>query len=129
MAVYKTAQRKILLAFLKTHPDQQFSVKDIAAQLADNAISVSAVYRNLAALQEEGLIQYSVKRGMREGLYQYMDSEECKNCIHLTCTKCGQIRHMDHHLAEQMLNEIGKIDKFQICKAQTVLYGICDSCD
>ena len=57
MAAYITKQRRILLTFLEDHPDESLSAADIAKALADRSISVSAVYRNLAALEEEGRIR------------------------------------------------------------------------
>ena len=59
--MYMTEQRKKLFEFFKSHPDMTTSARDLAAQLVAEEhakISVSAVYRNLAMLEREGLIEY-----------------------------------------------------------------------
>ena len=56
MTKYLTKQRRILLNYLSEHADEMLSAKEIADSLADQGISVSAVYRNLSALEEEKLI-------------------------------------------------------------------------
>lgn len=53
-------QRKRLLEYLSEHTDEQMSARQIADALATDEISVSAVYRNLSALEEEGLLKRSV---------------------------------------------------------------------
>ena len=56
--MYMTEQRKKLFEFFKSHPDMTISARDLAAQLVAEEhakISVSAVYRNLAMLEREGL--------------------------------------------------------------------------
>ena len=50
--MYMTAQRKRLFQFFNDHPDASFSARDIQALLnrsEASAISLSAVYRNLAS--------------------------------------------------------------------------------
>lgn len=116
MANYMTAQRKQLFAFLQENPDRQFSAKQIADSLSDSSVSLSAVYRNLTYLEEKGLINRFTKEGSRELFYQYIHSEDCRNCIHLNCIKCGRTFHMDAHIADRMLEDILKVDGFQIKK-------------
>lgn len=128
MESYYTAQRKQLFSFLVDNPDKQFSVKQIAENLQDSSISLSAIYRNLTALEGAGLINRSIKGGSREIYYQYIHSEACKNCIHLTCTKCGRTFHMNSAAADRMLDSVSKEDSFKINKSKTVLYGICRNC-
>ena len=46
---YMTKQRKALLRYLSQHADETLSAKQIEAALSGEGISISAVYRNLAA--------------------------------------------------------------------------------
>ena len=85
MAKYLTRQRKRLLEYLSEHTDEQMSARQIADALAVDEISVSAVYRNLSALEEEGLLKRSVREGTREIFFQYIAAEECKDSLHLSC--------------------------------------------
>ena len=65
MAKYLTRQRKRLLESLSEHTDEQISARQIAEDLAADQISISAVYRNISALEEEGLLKRSVREGTR----------------------------------------------------------------
>lgn len=78
MAKYLTRQRKRLLAYLSEHTDEQMTARQIADALAADNISISAVYRNLSALEEEGLLKRSVREGTREVFYQYIAARNAK---------------------------------------------------
>ena len=119
MPKYMTKQRKALLAFLSEHADEELTAKQLETALSGEGISISAVYRNLSDLEKEGKIRRVSKSGTREVYYLYTDSDSCKDCLHLSCEKCGRTYHM---------NMPGQSDEFKIDKANTVLYGVCKSC-
>ena len=50
---YSTRQRKLLLDYLSAHPHQLLSAGEIARDLREREVSLSAVYRNLAQLEAE----------------------------------------------------------------------------
>lgn len=126
--VYNTEQRAALLSFLEAHPDTIFSAKEIAAALADKHISRSAVYRNVSELESEGKIRRMSKSGSRESFYQFFDVQSCKNCIHLSCTKCGRLFHLEAAQAEKLAGEVASSAGFTIDKGESTLYGICRLC-
>lgn len=125
---YQTGQREILYDFFNKHPHQQFSAKEIAQALSEKHISVSAIYRNLAAMSEDGTLRCSVKSGSREKQYQFVSNSACKDCIHLTCIRCGKIFHMSRHTMQTLLSNLTQIEGFQLSKPQTILYGTCRQC-
>lgn len=125
---YNTEQRNLLLNFLKSKPDTMFSAKQIADSLNHEKISRSAVYRNLADLEAEGKIKRATKEGSRETFYQYYDLQSCKNHIHLSCTQCGKIFHMENDVANQLMTALENTEGFEINKGKTTLYGICKEC-
>ena len=55
MQAYMTQPRKRLLSYLHGHADETLSAGQIAQDLPE--ISVSAVYRNLSALEKDGAVQ------------------------------------------------------------------------
>lgn len=127
---YKTEQRKQLYAFFRAHPDESFSAKQITAALpAQPSISLSAVYRNLAAMADSGQIRRFIQDGSREVFYQFIRGEHCQDSIHLTCTACGKTFHMSKSIADFMQDGLSKSDEFQIDRARTVLYGVCKHCN
>lgn len=128
MAKYLTRQRKRLLTYLSEHTDEQMTARQIAEALAEDSISISAVYRNLSALEEEGLLKRSVREGTREVFYQYIAAEECKDSLHLSCRICGKSIHLGESEAEQLIRGTLESTGFQIEKTETVLYGVCANC-
>lgn len=125
---YSTEQRNILLTFLQTNPDTVFSAKQIAQSLADKNISRSAVYRNLAQLETEQKIKRVVKTGSHEAYYQFYDTKDCRNHIHLSCTKCGKIFHMEGNDADRLSQMLDGNEGFELNKSETVIYGLCKEC-
>ena len=90
MPKYMTKQRKTLLSYLSGHADEKLSARQIEADLKQEGISISAVYRNLSELEKEGKVRRVNQSGSREVFYQYTDSAHCKECLHLSCEKCGK---------------------------------------
>ncbi len=128
MSKYVTNQRKILLQYLSHHTDEPLSARKIADELESENISISAVYRNLSELEKEGKLRRASKSGSREVFYQYTAAEECKECLHLSCTECGKTYHMSVSNAELIAKSIAKNDMFDIDKSETVIYGVCKGC-
>ena len=129
MNKYSTKQRKLLIDFLNKHIDEQLSAKEIAENLKSNGISLSAVYRNIAELEQEGQLKRSSKSGLRTIYYQYTPSKHCHNLLHLSCEKCGKTFHMETSGAEKLVDDVQKSNGFKLDKTSTVLYGICADCD
>lgn len=123
-----TKQRKALLAFLSAHADEELSARQLETALSDVGVSISAVYRNLSDLEKEGKIRRVSKSGVREVLYQYIDSDVCRGFLHLSCEKCGKTYHMNMRGTEMLMNSLEQSDNFFINKANTVLYGVCKDC-
>lgn len=125
---YNTEQRTTLLNFLTENPDKTFSAKEIALALAGKHIAKSSVYRNLAELESEGKIKRMSKAGSNESFYQFFDNSECKNHIHLSCTKCGKIFHLESEQTEKLVSQVEAAGGFEISKSETTLYGVCKEC-
>ena len=125
---YKTKQREVLIDFFESHHDQAFSAEEIASQLKNKAISISAVYRNLAELEKDGKLRKVAKRGTRKVFYQFVDCDECKGHLHLTCTKCGKTEHLDDVDSHQIVKAVLQNSNFNLDSGSTILYGICGRC-
>ena len=128
MPDYKTQQRKVFLAYLSQHTDELLSARQIADALADEKISLSAVYRNLAQLEAEEKVRRSSKSGTREVYYQYLDAENCKGALHMSCVKCGRTFHMASGNAVLFAKHLAQSEQFTLDAADTVLYGTCADC-
>ena len=128
MSEYKTRQRRTLLAYLSRHPDELLSARQIADVLAEEHISLSAVYRNLAQLEAEEKVRRSSKSGTREVYYQYLDTEDCKGALHMKCIKCGKTFHMADGNAALFAKHLAQSEQFLLDTTDTILYGICLAC-
>ena len=126
MQAYMTQPRKRLLSYLHSHADETLTAGQISQDLPE--ISVSAVYRNLAALEQDGTVRRVAKNGSREVFYQYMQAEACREHLHLSCKQCGKTFHMDGEETEALLASIARLDGFAVDRADTVLYGTCEAC-
>ena len=125
---YSTKQRELLIKYLSEHIDEQVSTYQIANELQNSKISLSAIYRNLSEREKEGLVKRCIKANSREVYYQYIASDECQNSIHLTCRMCGKSFHMDSNDAEILLLSVKLNNGFTINKSLSTLYGICKDC-
>lgn len=128
MGKYLTIQRRRLLEYLSEHRDERMTAQQIANDLAMDRISVSAVYRNLATLEREGLVNRTVLEGRREAFYQYIGANECKDSLHLSCRICGKSLHLGEKEARRLLCSTLESTGFQIEKTGTILYGVCANC-
>ncbi len=128
MAIYKTKQRSMILHFFKNHVHETFSVSQIIEAFQTQAISNSAIYRNLAELAEQGEIRKISKNGTREACYQYAGAEDCKKYIHLFCGKCEQSIHMDYGKMELFVKQMMEEEDFVVDASKTVIWGTCKKC-
>jgi len=128
MPKYITQQRKALLHYLSEHPDEHLSTRQIAQALAAEKISLSAVYRNLAALEAEGKVRRCARPGTREVFYQYTDAAPCQGVLHMTCTQCGQTFHLSEQTAARLTAQLDEREGFSLDCGETVLFGVCRSC-
>lgn len=129
MGRYRTEQRESLMAFFEKNPDEGFTAGQIYEKIRESGVSLSAVYRNLASLSEEGKIQRIAGKKSREIFYRYTASEKCRDCIHLSCVKCGKTFHLGKKAADEVYSAVEKSEKFSLNKSETVLYGVCSDCD
>ena len=128
MPAYKTKQREILLDVLLRHKDEEVTARQLAAELAPEKISLSAVYRNLAALEADGKILRATQNGSREAYFRYLDAGDCRAHLHLSCSSCGKTFHMSAARTDSLIDSVEGNENFLIDRSNTVLYGLCDKC-
>ena len=128
MPKYETKQRKELLGFLCNNAHNTLSVGDIAEGLRGKGVSVSAIYRNLSDLENEGKVQKVTVSGDKKVYYRYIGAKECEKHLHLSCSKCGQTFHMDLPATDTLISEVMNKSDFEVDSANTVLYGVCKGC-
>ena len=133
MAEYETKQRRILLDYLNAHPDRGFSVEELydglsAEHAADILPGKSTIYRLIARLVSEGLVKRFAAGQGRQFAYQIVACDACDAHLHLKCTTCGSLYHMDHAVSEQIMREVLSRSDFSLDEKETVLFGVCKGC-
>ena len=119
MAKYLTKQRRQLTCYLEQHTDELLTAQDISHAL--DGISVSAVYRNLSAMEDDGLLKRSIRENTREAFYQYIAAPGCKDSLHLSCRVCGKSIHLGGRETQQLLDSTLQTTGFRIDKSETIL--------
>ena len=128
MQKYSTKQRETLLKLLSDNADKPMSASDIAAALDGEGISISAIYRNLSALEYEGRVQRLTVGGSTQVYYRFTGAKGCEKHLHLSCFKCGHTYHMDIPATNSLIDEVLSGSDFKVDSANTVLYGVCSKC-
>ena len=132
--MYRTKQRMLLLDYLRNNADKPLCAEEIARGLSEcecncsDRVSVSSVYRNLALLAAGGDVRKFTAEDGRTALYQYVDHVRCDAHLHLRCTDCGKLLHMDEDLSIRVLRAVMGSTDFLINGKKTVLYGVCSEC-
>ena len=125
---YATKQRTRLLDVLQSHSDAALSVEQIVSLCGDGEVSRSAIYRNLASLEREGLVKRSPLPASQTYGYRYVGSDECKNHLHLTCSVCGTTYHLPSPTSENLVERVLRDSDFQVTLSDSVLSGVCARC-
>ena len=115
-------QREALLKLLRStdsHPTADWLYQRLKEEYPN--ISLGTVYRNLAALSEEGVIlSLSVGDG-----YEHFDGNSAPHA-HLHCKRCGKI--YDAPLKQDILSGTAKENDFSSETTVYIVYGVCSKC-
>lgn len=134
MSGYNTEQRKVLVDFLSNHRETPYTIEELISALQNepNITTVpgrSTVYRLMTKLVDDGLVKRFVKGHSRHFYYQIVTSHHCHDHIHMKCTSCGKLYHMDDEETEKILSEVFNNASFMIDREETTLYGTCVGCN
>lgn len=124
MKVYNTHQRKMLVDFLQKNSDKAFTIEEILENMDGEKLSQSTAYRLMTKLVEDSLVHRSVKGNSRSFVYQYISDKTCDGHLHIKCTDCGKVYHLDHSITSIIQKDIEKNTQFEI-DSHTVLLGKC----
>ncbi len=126
MKIYHTHQRQLLIDFLQSNPDKAYTIEEIIGHVNADELSKSTVYRLMTKLVGDGLVHRSVKGNSRTFVYQFINSEKCEGHLHIKCTDCGKVYHLDSAVSSEIKNDVSS-SGFEI-DSHTVLLGKCGKC-
>ncbi len=128
MNKYQTDQRQKLLQLFQNSGHDYFSALDIFNSLNSEDISMSAIYRNIKDMENEGVICKVNEKGRQEALYHYVNPESCLGVVHLKCEKCKNTYHLNRHISNMITCIAKDVFNFSLNNAGAFLYGVCDKC-
>lgn len=88
----------------------------------------STVYRLINRLLEEGSVRKFIKKGTRRSSYVLVQKEACHYHLHLKCSGCGKLFHMNEALSDELLKRINSSCGFSVDEGESILFGKCKSC-
>ena len=129
---YRTIQKKVLRDFINKHHDTAYTVEELVEAMVgelptEQMPGRSTVYRLLSGMVEEGSVIRFTETSSRRFVYRSAECGSCLNHLHLKCTKCGKLVHMDSGASKEILSLIMDESSFSIDE-NTVLPGRCTGC-
>jgi Fur family ferric uptake transcriptional regulator len=132
VAQYVTEQKKMLKKLLEENADRAYTVEELVEKLESKGgggtIGKSTVYRLMTHLVEEGAVKRFVRGNSRKFAYQIVMGEHCDSHLHLKCTNCGKLMHLDEEVSDELLDRVKSISDFCVNEEKTVLFGRCGDC-
>lgn len=125
---YHTKKREALLALLREHPSDALPLESIVEAIAPGGVGRSTVYRLLSELVESGTLKKIPDARGHHFSYQYIGTSACVDHLHLKCTVCGRLIHLDHETTELLERRLKRTSGF-ILDDTTLLYGTCAVCN
>ena len=118
MQGYSTPSRKRILEYLE-NKSRTVTVADIENYLAKKecAVNKTTIYRFLEKLiLEKKVVKYVAQKG-KQATFQYIeDGHHCEQHLHLQCTKCGRIFHLECDFMGEIAMHIQREHGFYIIK-------------
>lgn len=127
LKTYHTQQRKILIEFLQKNRDKAFTIDEIINFIGNSGISRSTAYRLITKLCDDGIVKRKAGTCGRSLYYQYENADNCEGHLHMKCTECGKVYHLDTCITSLLQNDIKSSANFEI-DSHTVLLGKCNTC-
>ncbi len=132
MASYYTMQKRLLTEFLATHGDAAFTVAELTERMKNeyggDAPGKSTLYRLITKLAEDGEVKKIAVGEGRSFVYQISEGSRCNSHLHMKCTKCGKLLHMDDFESARFLMRVMRQNDFAIDESRTILLGHCKAC-
>ncbi len=130
---YATKTRQVILEYLIINRARTVSVSDILgylrAQCGDDVPNITTIYRYLDKLcAEHRVMKYVADKG-EKAVYQFIEEGKgCEQHLHLKCTTCGRIMHMNCGFMEEIHTHLMQSHGFALHCGGSMLYGTCSEC-
>lgn len=128
---YKTRQKNLISGILAENSFRPLSCESITDYLksAGTPVGKTTVYRFLESLAEKGEVRKFVDAQTKTATFQLIDkSMNCQQHMHLRCTGCGRLFHLECDYMSDVGEHILEHHNFRIDNSKTVILGVCEAC-
>ncbi|MCI1208403.1 MAG: transcriptional repressor [Treponema sp.] len=128
---YQTRSKRLILQYLKSNSFRTVSVSDIYASLRAHGetTNITTIYRYLEKLEKEAVVVKHASENTKKACFRYIgEKSECENHLHIQCTHCGKIIHLDCELMSGFQKHLRDKHAITLDCSSSLLYGICDEC-
>lgn len=124
---YNTKRREEIIEYFKSRADESHSLKEVLSALTTGGEGESSVYRIVASLCESGILRKLNDPKSRHCKYQFVGGESCHRHLHLKCTSCGRLIHLDSEKSKKLKESILVLGDFNLDES-AFLFGECLAC-
>ena len=125
---YNTQGRTRILEYLKENSDRTVDVNDIRCAVGGN-LNITTIYRYLDKLTSDGTVMKYVAENGTRAVYQFVEeARHCEDHLHMQCTKCGAIIHLDCSFMDEFAEHVLREHGFRIQCRNSIIYGLCEKC-
>ena len=128
---YNTKSKQLIVEYLENNRESTVTAEDIAKYLESvgESVNITTVYRHLDRLTAEQKLMRYAKGGGKGASYRYVEADsECHDHLHLQCTRCGKILHMNCEYMNEIIEHISHEHAFDLKCGTSILYGMCSEC-
>ncbi|HVL33628.1 MAG TPA: Fur family transcriptional regulator [Actinomycetota bacterium] len=122
----RTRSQQAVLAVLENERGRQLTAQDLhrRAQTIHPPIGLATVYRTLATLEEEGVVDVVTQDG-RESAYRLCSPGHHH---HLVCNGCGTVVEIEECDLGALERRLARRYKFRIVEHAITVRGLCQRC-
>jgi len=123
-----TQQRRAILSVIET-ANKHLDAAEILrkAQRLDASVDRSTVYRTLALLKRQGMIDELDLMHMN-GEAHYYERRLGPDHIHMACLRCGKISEFVSEIFDSLKHQMERDCRFQIIVSRMEIGGYCSAC-
>lgn len=128
---YNTISKQLILDFLKSKSEETLSANDIFEHMntIQKPVNITTIYRYLDKLVQNNIVHKYTDDDGKKSTYRYVgENSYCHEHLHLQCSKCGKIIHLDCEFMEEVIKHIDEKHHFSLKCDKSILYGKCEEC-
>ncbi|MEG1108251.1 MAG: transcriptional repressor [Oscillospiraceae bacterium] len=129
---YSTKIYNAIMGFLRENQERAVTASDVYEHLVTESekVNKTTVYRNLDRLVSDGtLLKYVTDDGKKASFIFHRQDESCIEHLHLQCSDCGRVIHLDCDYMEDFIRHISDEHDFNLRCGSSILYGLCKDCE